>query len=62
MFKTFNTNLENYIYLIIPPLIKLCEDKDINILISIESIKLITYLCRNINFNSYFSMIIEPLN
>eukprot|EP01083_Nonionella_stella_P006217 18090_1 len=59
--QTFGSNLEDHLFLVIPPLMKLCEQQDLNVRVRRECIKSITHLCRSVNFSAYSSRVIHPL-
>lgn len=58
-FVIFGSNLEPYIYMIVPSLIKLFEYSSVNV--RKASIECIGRLSRNISLNDYASEIIQPL-
>merc|ERR1712129_654265 len=59
--QSFGSNLEDHLFLIIAPLMKLCEQQDLKIYVRRECIKSITHLCRSVNFSQYSSRVIHPL-
>lgn len=60
-FEAFGSNLEDHLFLIISPLMRLCEQQDLLVSVRRECIRCITRLCRSVNFSAYSSRIIHPL-
>ncbi|ETO28610.1 phosphatidylinositol kinase Tor2 [Reticulomyxa filosa] len=59
--ETFGSSLEDLLYLVIPPLMKIIEHTELNVSIRIRTIECISKLCRCVNFSSFFSRAIHPL-
>jgi len=60
-FIVFGSNLEEYLHLVIPVIIKLFERIDAPLDLRREAIQTIGNLCKNINFSDHASRIIHPL-
>jgi len=60
-FIVFGSNLEEYLHLVIPVIIKLVERIDAPLDLRREAIQTIGSLCKNVNFSDHASRIIHPL-
>ncbi|ORY05502.1 FAT-domain-containing protein [Neocallimastix californiae] len=60
-FIVFGSNLEEYLHLVIPVIIKLFERIDAPLDLRREAIQTIGSLCKNVNFSDHASRIIHPL-
>lgn len=60
-FIVFGSNLEEYLHLVIPVIIKLFERIDTPLDLRKEAIQTIGHLCKNVNFSDHASRIIHPL-
>ncbi|KAJ3451110.1 serine/threonine-protein kinase mtor [Anaeramoeba flamelloides] len=60
-FELFASNLEDYMHLVIPTIIKLFEQNDTPLFIKRHALKTIGNLCRNLNFSDFSSRIIHPI-
>jgi len=60
-FIVFGSNLEEYLHLVIPVIIKLFERIDAPLDLRKEAIQTIGQLCKNVNFSDHASRIIHPL-
>ncbi|ORX52573.1 phosphatidylinositol kinase Tor2 [Piromyces finnis] len=60
-FIVFGSNLEEYLHLVIPVIIKLFERIDAPLDLRREAIQTIGNLCKNVNFSDHASRIIHPL-
>ncbi|KAF2071336.1 hypothetical protein CYY_007349 [Polysphondylium violaceum] len=59
--EVFGTNLDDYLHLVIPAVVKLFEQVDVTTHVRILSIQTIGRLCKKLNFSDYASRIIHPL-
>jgi FKBP12-rapamycin complex-associated protein len=57
----FGRHLEDYLYLVIPAVVRLFEHSDATIELRLDAIKTISRLSRILNFSEYSSRIIHPL-
>eukprot|EP00742_Colponemidia_sp_Colp-10_P007030 GILJ01007544.1.p1 GENE.GILJ01007544.1~~GILJ01007544.1.p1 ORF type:complete len:2402 (-),score=355.14 GILJ01007544.1:281-6541(-) len=57
----FGSSVDDYLYLVIPALVKLCEQDDATLSIRQATIQTLGRLCRTLNFSDYASRIIHPL-
>eukprot|EP00002_Diphylleia_rotans_P004010 TRINITY_DN1288_c0_g1_i6.p1 TRINITY_DN1288_c0_g1~~TRINITY_DN1288_c0_g1_i6.p1 ORF type:complete len:2340 (-),score=509.17 TRINITY_DN1288_c0_g1_i6:204-7223(-) len=60
-FEVFGTNLDDYLHLVLPALVRLLEQTDLPIAIRINTIQTIARLSRKLNFSAHISRIIHPL-
>ena len=61
--EVLGTNLDDYLHLIIPAVIKLVEQADIiDSQVRSQAIKTLGRLCQKLNFSDYASRIIHPLS
>jgi len=60
-FEVFGTNLDDYLHLIIPAVVKLFEQVDASIKVRKLAIQTLGRLCNKLNFSDYASRIIHPL-
>eukprot|EP01135_Chromosphaera_perkinsii_P003113 Nk52_evm2s236 gene=Nk52_evmTU2s236 len=60
-FEVFGQNLDDYLHLIIPPVVKLFEDPLIPMDVRSCAVKTIGKLCCKLNFGDYSSRLIHPL-
>eukprot|EP01133_Synstelium_polycarpum_P000171 gene171-204_t len=59
--EVFGTNLDDYLHLVIPAVVKLFEQVDVTTQVRILAIQTIGRLCKKLNFSDYASRIIHPL-
>eukprot|EP01132_Coremiostelium_polycephalum_P002833 gene2833-3519_t len=59
--EVFGTNLDDYLHLVIPAVVKLFEQVDATLQVRILSIQTIGRLSKKLNFSDYASRIIHPL-
>lgn len=59
--EVIGTNLDDYLHLLIPAVVKLFEKPDTPMNLRTASIKTVCSLCRKLNFSDYSSRIIHPL-
>ncbi|EFA77745.1 protein kinase [Heterostelium album PN500] len=59
--EVFGTNLDDYLHLVIPAVVKLFEQVDVTPQVRILAIQTIGRLCKKLNFSDYASRIIHPL-
>ncbi|EGC32838.1 protein kinase, atypical group [Dictyostelium purpureum] len=59
--EVFGTNLDDYLHLVIPAVVKLFEQVDVTSQVRILAIQTIGRLCKKLNFSDYASRIIHPL-
>eukprot|EP00004_Rigifila_ramosa_P027283 TRINITY_DN882_c0_g1_i1.p1 TRINITY_DN882_c0_g1~~TRINITY_DN882_c0_g1_i1.p1 ORF type:complete len:2377 (-),score=590.06 TRINITY_DN882_c0_g1_i1:39-6899(-) len=59
--ETFGTNLDDYLHLVIPAVVKLFEQVDAPVTVRLNAIQTLGRLCRKLNFSDYASRIIHPL-
>lgn len=57
--SVFGTNLDDYLHLIIPAVVKLCEQNDPKI--RIQALQTLSELCQNMNLGAFASRILHPL-
>lgn len=57
--SVFGTNLDDYLHLIIPAVVKLCEQNDLKL--RIQAIQTLSDLCQNMNLGTFASRILHPL-
>lgn len=58
-FRTFGSTLLDYVYLFIPPLLRLCEQPDIAPNVRFEAVQTIRYLCLTLDLSSFSSRIVH---
>ena len=61
-FEVFGQNLDDYLHLIIPPVVKLFEDTHVPFEVRSCAVKTVGKLCSKLNFGDYSSRIIHPLS
>ncbi|EGG15157.1 protein kinase [Cavenderia fasciculata] len=59
--EVFGTNLDDYLHLVIPAVVKLFEQVDVTTQVRTLAIQTIGRLCKKLNFSDYASRIIHPL-
>ncbi|KYQ91695.1 protein kinase [Tieghemostelium lacteum] len=59
--EVFGTNLDDYLHLVIPAVVKLFEQVDVTTQVRVLAIQTIGRLCKKLNFSDYASRIIHPL-
>ncbi|EAL66546.1 protein kinase, Atypical group [Dictyostelium discoideum AX4] len=59
--EVFGTNLDDYLHLVIPAIVKLFEQVDVTTQVRTLAIQTIGRLCKKLNFSDYASRIIHPL-
>ena len=61
-FATFGLNLEEYLHLVVPVIVRTFERPDAALVVRKAAIETTTALCRRINFADFASRIIHPLS
>eukprot|EP00003_Mantamonas_plastica_P010783 TRINITY_DN2025_c0_g1_i1.p1 TRINITY_DN2025_c0_g1~~TRINITY_DN2025_c0_g1_i1.p1 ORF type:complete len:2240 (+),score=782.23 TRINITY_DN2025_c0_g1_i1:702-7421(+) len=59
--ETFGNNLEDYLHLVIPAVVKLVEQVDAPLNVRLNAVRTLCRLCRKLNIADYASRIIHPL-
>ena len=59
--ETFDMNLDDYLHLVIPAVVRLIEQAEAALQLRQASIRTLARLCRTLNFADFTSRIIHPL-
>ena len=60
--KKFGSTLEEYLHLVVPPVVRLFERADVPVALRKAAIQTVGQLCKKVNFSDYASRIIHPLS
>lgn len=59
--RKFGNNLDDYLHLVLPPIVKLFDAQDCPIAVSREALKTVTHLAPILDFSDFISRVVHPL-